>query len=63
MLMVKDVKKILKYAAKLCIFGVVVLMIFKFALGRDLNGSSIIPILAMSVVANGISYILYKPKR
>ncbi|MDF2672137.1 MAG: hypothetical protein K0R09_402 [Clostridiales bacterium] len=58
--MFKDGKKVLKYAAKLCIFAVVALIALKI-LGKG-SDNSIIPILALCVVANGISYLLYKPK-
>lgn len=54
-------KKVLKYAAKLCILAVVVILVMKL-LGKDM-GDSIMPILVLAVAANGISYILYKPKQ
>lgn len=53
-------RKVLKYAAKLCILAVVAIIVLKF-LGKDV-GDSVIPILALSVAANGISYLLYKSK-
>lgn len=58
--MFKDGKKVLEYAAKLCILAVVGLIALKM-LGKDL-GDSVIPILILCVAANGISYLLYKPK-
>ena len=58
--MFKDGKKVLKYAATLCIFTAVGLIVLKM-LGKGLD-DSILPILVLCVVANGISYLLYKPK-
>ena len=54
------VSKILKYAAKLCILAAVVIIVLKL-LGKDV-GNSVIPIFVLCVAANGISYLLYKPK-
>lgn len=54
------VRKVLKYAAKLCILAIVALVGLKL-LGKNVS-DSVIPILALSVAANGISYLLYKPK-
>lgn len=53
-------RKVLKYAAKLCILAVVVIIILKL-LGKDV-GDSVIPIFTLCVSANGISYLLYKQK-
>jgi uncharacterized membrane protein YfbV (UPF0208 family) len=53
-------RKVLKYAARFCTLAVVVIIALKL-LGKDV-GDSIIPILALSVAANGISYLLYNPK-
>lgn len=54
-------KKVLRYAAKLCIFGVMAIIVMKL-LGKNM-GDSVIPILILAVAGNGISYVLYKPKQ
>ncbi len=58
--MFKDRKKLMKYAARLCIFAVLGVIIMKLS-GRDVS-NSIIPIFILAVGGNAISYVLYKQK-
>lgn len=60
--MFKNGKKMLKYAVRLCLMLAIGLMLYEFLLDGD-SGQSIIPILGLCVVANGISYVLYKQKQ